>query len=128
LDSRFNPILSPFYIFLCSFRLLFIPLSWQLVERGRGLWQVIEIPLKVAQTAAVMEVVHPILGLVRSGVLTVAMQVTCKRVVFISISFNVCGGVMHYSLTCLFASINHTAGRVAFGTLMGHLQSYPRCA
>lgn len=41
-------------------------------------WQAVEVPLKVAQTAAVMEVVHSAVGLVRSPVLITATQVASR--------------------------------------------------
>ncbi|KAG2499318.1 hypothetical protein HYH03_002896 [Edaphochlamys debaryana] len=39
------------------------------------LWQVVELPLKVSQSAAVMEIVHSALGVVRSPVMITGMQV-----------------------------------------------------
>ena len=46
-------------------------LTYQTTQAGGGLtdvWRAVEAPLKLAQTAAVMEVVHSALGLVRSPV------------------------------------------------------------
>jgi very-long-chain (3R)-3-hydroxyacyl-CoA dehydratase len=37
-------------------------------------WAVVELPLKIAQTSAVLEIVHAALGLVRSNPATTALQ------------------------------------------------------
>lgn len=42
------------------------------------LWMAVEFPLKVAQTAAVMEVVHAMTGIVRSPAVTTAIQVASR--------------------------------------------------
>ncbi|CAF1553051.1 unnamed protein product [Rotaria sp. Silwood1] len=41
----------------------------------RGLWNVIELPLKICQTAAFLEIVHAMLGLVRSNPMIVFVQI-----------------------------------------------------
>ena len=38
------------------------------------LWSAIEVPLKIVQTAAILEIVHAALGIVRSPVATTALQ------------------------------------------------------
>eukprot|EP00455_Lapot_gusevi_P016727 TRINITY_DN186_c0_g1_i1.p1 TRINITY_DN186_c0_g1~~TRINITY_DN186_c0_g1_i1.p1 ORF type:complete len:218 (-),score=31.74 TRINITY_DN186_c0_g1_i1:82-735(-) len=43
-----------------------------------GLWERIELPLKVSQTAAIMEVFHSLFGLVRSPIATTVMQVSSR--------------------------------------------------
>ncbi|PRW58764.1 N-methyltryptophan oxidase isoform A [Chlorella sorokiniana] len=56
-------------------------LTYQTSQAGGGLqdvWQAVELPLKVAQTAAVMEVVHSAVGLVRSPVAITATQVASR--------------------------------------------------
>ncbi|KXZ56690.1 hypothetical protein GPECTOR_1g621 [Gonium pectorale] len=42
------------------------------------LWKVVELPLKVSQTAAILEVVHSAVGLVRSPVMITGMQVASR--------------------------------------------------
>ncbi len=43
------------------------------------LWNSVEEPLKIAQTAAIMEVLHAATGLVRSSVATTFVQGACSR-------------------------------------------------
>ena len=47
--------------------------EWQ--NKAIGLYAAIELPLKVAQTVAVLEIVHPLIGLTRSSVFTTFLQV-----------------------------------------------------
>ena len=46
------------------------------ITRSGDFWALIGTPLKVVQTAAVMEIVHSMLGLVRSPVMTTGLQGT----------------------------------------------------
>ena len=39
-----------------------------------GVWSIVEMPLKVVQTAAALEILHALLGWVRSGVFTAFVQ------------------------------------------------------
>ncbi|KAI3438939.1 hypothetical protein D9Q98_001353 [Chlorella vulgaris] len=48
---------------------------WDSIDK---VWQAVEVPLKVAQTAAVLEVVHSAAGLVRSPVAITATQVASR--------------------------------------------------
>lgn len=61
--------------------------SWVLyqsvVTRSKGgdlwqVWQAVEAPLKLTQTAALLEVLHSLLGVVRAPVTTTAMQVASR--------------------------------------------------
>ncbi|KAI8475074.1 MAG: tyrosine phosphatase-like protein [Monoraphidium minutum] len=56
-------------------------LTYKTVLEGGGtqdVWQAVELPLKVSQTAALLEVVHAAVGLVRSPVGITAMQVASR--------------------------------------------------
>ncbi|KAL4424925.1 hypothetical protein ABPG77_009654 [Micractinium sp. CCAP 211/92] len=56
-------------------------LTYKTTQAGGSLqevWQAVEVPLKVAQTAAVMEVLHSAAGLVRSPVMITATQVASR--------------------------------------------------
>lgn len=56
-------------------------LTYKTVLEGgntQDVWQAVELPLKVSQTAAIMEVVHSAVGLVRSPVGITAMQVASR--------------------------------------------------
>ncbi|CAF4721226.1 unnamed protein product, partial [Rotaria sp. Silwood2] len=44
----------------------------------RGLWKSIEAPLKICQTAAFLEVIHAMLGLVRSNPMIVFIQIISR--------------------------------------------------
>ncbi|KAG2443040.1 hypothetical protein HYH02_009455 [Chlamydomonas schloesseri] len=59
---------------------LYLTIDTMLVKKGTtaDLWQVVEMPLKVSQTAALLEVVHSAIGLVRSPVMITAMQVSSR--------------------------------------------------
>lgn len=43
-----------------------------------GVWQAVEVPLKIFQTAAILEALHCALGLVRASVFTTGMQVASR--------------------------------------------------
>ena len=45
-----------------------------MISREMDFWKTIEMPLKYVQTAAVLEIVHSMIGIVRSPVLTTALQ------------------------------------------------------
>ncbi|KAK9816955.1 hypothetical protein WJX72_007375 [[Myrmecia] bisecta] len=47
-------------------------------QTTQELWKDVELPLKAAQTAAVLEVFHSAFGLVRSPVMTTLMQITSR--------------------------------------------------
>ncbi|PNW85014.1 hypothetical protein CHLRE_03g167924v5 [Chlamydomonas reinhardtii] len=59
---------------------LYLTIDTMLLKKGTtaDLWQVVELPLKVSQTAALLEVVHSAIGLVRSPVMITAMQVASR--------------------------------------------------
>ncbi|EFJ42903.1 hypothetical protein VOLCADRAFT_83422 [Volvox carteri f. nagariensis] len=78
----FNP-----YLFLYNTALvlgwgycLYLTVETIFIKHGStaDLWKVVETPLKVSQTAAVMEVVHSAVGLVRSPVAITGMQVASR--------------------------------------------------
>ena len=48
--------------------------SLYMVINGTRTWHVIQIPLKIAQSAAILEIAHSAFGLVRSPVITTFMQ------------------------------------------------------
>lgn len=70
-------------LFLSWAAILFIVVNEKVVEQHTNaqLWQVIEVPLKLAQTAALFEVLHAALGIVRSPVLITATQVASRLLV-----------------------------------------------
>lgn len=59
---------------------LFLTYKTVLLEKGgsEDVWKVVELPLKISQTAAVMEVVHSAIGLVRSPLGITATQVASR--------------------------------------------------
>ncbi|GIL43270.1 hypothetical protein Vafri_1057 [Volvox africanus] len=59
---------------------LYLTVDTILVKHGTtvDLWKVVELPLKASQTAAIMEVVHSAVGLVRSPVAITGMQVASR--------------------------------------------------
>ncbi|GLC35795.1 hypothetical protein PLESTB_000495100 [Pleodorina starrii] len=59
---------------------LYLTIDTMLLNHGKtsDLWKVVELPLKVSQTAAIMEVIHSAIGLVRSPVAITGMQVASR--------------------------------------------------
>ncbi|GFR41267.1 hypothetical protein Agub_g1942 [Astrephomene gubernaculifera] len=59
---------------------LYLTIDTMILKHGStaDLWKVVELPLKVSQTAAVLEVLHSAIGLVRSPVGITGMQVASR--------------------------------------------------
>lgn len=58
---------------------LFITVTKYLAKAApEALWQDVQLPLKIVQTAAVLEVFHSLFGLVRSPLMTTIMQVASR--------------------------------------------------
>lgn len=58
-----------------------LALTWSTVAKGgdtEDVWNAVEIPLKISQTAAIMEVIHAATGIVKSPVGITAMQVASR--------------------------------------------------
>lgn len=71
---------------------------------AEGIWRVIEHPLKLAQTMAVLEIVHSLIGLVRSPVFTTAAQVYSRLfLVWLILHLE---NVSHYSATESWAVVS----------------------
>ncbi|KAL4521508.1 hypothetical protein Ndes2437B_g07910 [Nannochloris sp. 'desiccata'] len=65
----------------CSWAyVLYLTFKTSLADDGSlpAIWKAVEFPLKIAQTAAVMEVIHAALGIVRSPVMVTATQVASR--------------------------------------------------
>ena len=60
---------------------LFLIATWDQDKSVGSLWSVIGTPLTYVQTVAVLEVVHSLIGLVRSPILTTFMQVASRIIV-----------------------------------------------
>ena len=60
---------------------LFLIATWYQDKSVGSLWSVIGTPLTYVQTVAVLEVVHSLIGLVRSPILTTFMQVASRIIV-----------------------------------------------
>ena len=50
----------------------------ELQQEGGATWRRVEIPLKVAQSLAILEIIHALLGIVRSPVMVTATQVASR--------------------------------------------------
>eukprot|EP00878_Enallax_costatus_P001738 GHUV01001894.1.p1 GENE.GHUV01001894.1~~GHUV01001894.1.p1 ORF type:complete len:277 (+),score=42.02 GHUV01001894.1:100-831(+) len=77
-----NPYLLAYNAALCAGwgYVLFLTYKTVLLEHGgtEDVWKAVEIPLKISQTAAIMEVVHAAAGIVKSPVAITAMQVASR--------------------------------------------------
>lgn len=77
-----NPYLLAYNAALCAGWGYVLYLTWRVVlAEGGGteeVWEAAQLPLKVAQTAALMEVVHAAVGIVKSPLAITAMQVASR--------------------------------------------------
>lgn len=65
-----------FYLWVLQYKYYTSPYVFfiDMISREMDFWKTIEMPLKYVQTAAVLEIVHSMIGIVRSPVLTTALQ------------------------------------------------------
>jgi hypothetical protein len=73
------------YIFflLAGQWLEFVP-DWR--EASAGAYNIVQLPLIIFQGLAILEIIHPIIGLVRASVMTTAIQVA-SRILLVVVSF-----------------------------------------
>ena len=69
-------MLGWFYLWVLQYRYYSSELqrNCRLIDRGGDFWALIGTPLKWVQTAAVLEIVHSMLGIVRSPAMTTALE------------------------------------------------------
>ena len=78
--------------------------SWVNGLSSEDMWDLVEVPLKLAQTAAVMEIVHAAIGLVRSNPVTATMQVGSRLALLWGFTNRVAAARTHWSLYLMIAS------------------------